>query len=39
MKWWRPVIGESYTMEQASNAHNDIISAKGAKGKLVMLID
>ena len=39
MKFLRPVIGGSYTMEQASNAHNDIINAKGAKGKLVMLID
>eukprot|EP00112_Aurelia_sp_Birch-Aquarium-sp1_P002539 Seg128.16 transcript_id=Seg128.16/GoldUCD/mRNA.D3Y31 product="Quinone oxidoreductase" protein_id=Seg128.16/GoldUCD/D3Y31 len=39
MKCLRPVIGGSYTMEEASNAHDEIINAKGAKGKLVLLIE
>lgn len=32
-----PVVGHEYSLDQASEAHRDIIESKGAKGKLVLL--
>lgn len=32
-----PVVGHEYSLDQASDAHRDIIEGKGAKGKLVLL--
>lgn len=36
--WIEPVVDKEYPMEQARQAHVDIIESKGAKGKLVLKI-
>ncbi|XP_033732342.1 quinone oxidoreductase-like [Pecten maximus] len=36
--WLKPHIGHTYTLEQAPQAHNDIINTKGATGKLILKI-
>ncbi|OWF37409.1 quinone oxidoreductase-like [Mizuhopecten yessoensis] len=36
--WLKPHIGHTYTLEQAPQAHDDIINTKGATGKLILKI-
>ncbi|KAJ8357551.1 hypothetical protein SKAU_G00203450 [Synaphobranchus kaupii] len=34
--WLKPVIGPQYTLDRASQAHEDIINSSGATGKMVL---
>ncbi len=36
--WLTPVVDKEYPLEQAAEAHRDIIESSGAKGKLVLAI-
>lgn len=36
--WVKPVVNKVYSLEEAGQAHHDIIHSKGAKGKLVVKI-
>lgn len=36
--WLRPVIDRHYTMEKAPEAHADVMSSSGHKGKLVLAV-
>lgn len=36
--WVKPVVDKVYDLEQAGQAHHDIINSKGAKGKLVVKV-
>lgn len=36
--WVRPVIDKVYQLEEAKQAHNDIINSVGARGKLILTI-
>jgi len=36
--WVNPVINKEYALEEAQQAHHDIIHSKGAKGKLVLRV-
>ncbi|XP_072505960.1 quinone oxidoreductase isoform X2 [Notamacropus eugenii] len=38
MGWLRPVIGSSYLLENAAQAHEDIIKSQGASGKIVLVM-
>lgn len=33
--WLNPIVAKEYTLEEASQAHHDIIYNKGAVGKVV----
>jgi NADPH:quinone reductase-like Zn-dependent oxidoreductase len=33
--WVNPVVAQEYTLDEAAQAHHDIIQNSGAKGKLV----
>lgn len=35
--WLRPVVGQQYPLDKASQAHHDIIESPGAAGKMVLL--
>ncbi|XP_051855365.1 quinone oxidoreductase isoform X1 [Antechinus flavipes] len=37
MGWLRPVIGPSYSLERAAEAHRDLIEGGGASGKMVLV--
>lgn len=34
--WLRPVVGSQYPLDQAAQAHHDIIESPGAAGKIVL---
>ncbi|KAJ8406305.1 hypothetical protein AAFF_G00305360 [Aldrovandia affinis] len=34
--WLKPVVGPQYTLDKASQAHEDIINSPGASGKMVL---
>ncbi|XP_060085056.1 quinone oxidoreductase-like [Ylistrum balloti] len=34
--WLKPHIGHAYSLDEAAQAHNDIINTKGATGKLIL---
>lgn len=34
--WLRPVVGPQYPLDQAAQAHHDIIECPGAAGKIVL---
>ncbi|XP_042213746.1 quinone oxidoreductase-like isoform X1 [Homarus americanus] len=36
--WVKPIVDKVYTLEEAGNAHHDIINSKGAKGNLVVKV-
>ncbi|XP_016132612.1 quinone oxidoreductase isoform X2 [Sinocyclocheilus grahami] len=36
--WLKPVIGPEYTLDKASQAHEDIINSPGASGKMILII-
>lgn len=36
--WLNPVIGHEYPLNDVAEAHREIISGTGAKGKIVLLI-
>ncbi|XP_061097763.1 zeta-crystallin-like [Conger conger] len=36
--WLKPVVGPQYTLDKASQAHEDIIKSSGATGKMVLTI-
>ena len=36
--WLRPIVGKEFPLERASQAHVDIISGKGALGKMVLTV-
>ncbi|XP_068210141.1 quinone oxidoreductase-like isoform X2 [Palaemon carinicauda] len=36
--WVKPIVDKVYSMEEAGQAHHDIIHSKGAKGKLIVKI-
>lgn len=38
-KWLTPIIGKEFSLENASDAHHDIIHGKGALGKMVLNVD
>lgn len=37
--WLRPIVGKSFTLDNASQCHHDIIFGKGALGKSVLTVD
>jgi NADPH2:quinone reductase len=37
--WLRPLVGKEFLIQNASDAHEDIINSKGALGKTVLLVD
>lgn len=37
--WLRPIVGKSFTLENASQCHHDIIQGKGALGKSVLTVE
>lgn len=36
--WLRPIVGKEYPLENASEAHSDLMSGKGAVGKMVLVV-
>ena len=36
--WLRPIVGKTFSLENASKAHEDIISGSGALGKMVLTL-
>ena len=36
--WLRPAIGQRFSLDEASTAHEDIMGSSGAKGKIVIVI-
>ncbi|XP_043114727.1 quinone oxidoreductase isoform X2 [Puntigrus tetrazona] len=36
--WLKPVTGPEYTLDKASQAHEDIINSPGASGKMILII-
>lgn len=34
--WLRPVVGSKYSLDEAAQAHHDIIESPGAAGKIVL---
>ncbi|XP_068949450.1 quinone oxidoreductase-like isoform X1 [Petaurus breviceps papuanus] len=37
--WLQPVVGPSYPLEHAAQAHEDIIKSQGAYGKMILLMN
>ena len=37
--WLRPLVGKEYTLEQAAEAHHDLIFGRGAVGKMVLVVN
>ena len=37
--WLKPIIGKSYPLSEAAEAHQEIIGGDGAKGKIVLTVD
>ena len=37
--WLRPIVGKQFPLEQAAQAHREIIESKGARGKMVLTVD
>lgn len=37
--WVRPVIAKEYKLEEAQQAHQDMMNKHGANGKLVFVMD
>ena len=37
--WLRPIVGKEYQLEDASQAHSDIIGGSGALGKTVLVVN
>ena len=36
--WLRPIVGKQYPLEEAAQAHHDLMYGSGAIGKMVLLI-
>lgn len=36
--WLRPIVGKEFPLEEASQAHTDIVSGSGALGKMVLTV-
>lgn len=36
--WLKPVVGPQFPLENASQAHEDIINSPGAAGKMVLIM-
>lgn len=38
-KWLKPIVGKTFPLAKASEAHDEIINGKGAVGKIVLTVD
>ncbi|XP_048844653.1 quinone oxidoreductase isoform X2 [Brienomyrus brachyistius] len=36
--WLKPIVGDQYNLDKVTQAHEDIISSPGARGKVVMIM-
>lgn len=36
--WLKPIVGGQYSLDKATQAHEDIISSPGATGKVVLIM-